>query len=226
VGELVVTRNDKDERMVLDDKTVDYIWVRREAFPENSIYRQFAASTKCLAYSINYDISMTNATKGDGTKEKCLILNRADPRSTNLFYPFSRRFYHRSENQLDTVLYQLMYELAVFNKYPDNATQAQQAIKARFPTSNKHIARFRDQINPPPPVDKAAYLVAKHKKFDLAFRWDPKNKTYLGPDGRIRLLGPGPKKPTGGPDNNAGGGNGMIIERPPPVNPGKNPITG
>ena len=181
-GKLIVTRNDKSASMVLDDKiSPDYIWVRCDDFPKDGIYRRFAASTKFLAYSINYDISMTNQMKEDGTKEKCLILNRADPRSQYLFYPFSRRFFHRSESRLDAALYQLMYQLAVFERYPNDATKAQQAITARFPSSKKYITALVDLIRSSHPVIKPASLIEEEHKSNHESQ---KNKTNGRPSSK------------------------------------------
>jgi hypothetical protein len=98
----------------VDEKDDDrYKWKRHQDLLANSAQQtshllDAAKKFPCIAYSIEYTITLESESK---------ILDRPLATSTTYFYPFSRRFYHRSENLLDRALYQYMVLLALEKEY-------------------------------------------------------------------------------------------------------------
>ncbi|KAK6519148.1 hypothetical protein TWF281_003837 [Arthrobotrys megalospora] len=142
-GFLNVQRNPQGIQISKDDhapgKTLEYLWQFADLFPdEDDLARRYAAQTKLLAYTVLYEPSMTAPP---GSSYSSLILQRPSPTASDpaVFYPFSRRFFHRAEYLLDAALYQAMYILAA------NETLAEEVaintIKQRFPFTNEYIKK-------------------------------------------------------------------------------------
>lgn len=65
--------------------------------------RRIATAYKFIAYSVKWRI---------GFLDQCYILGRANPSTYLLFFPFMRPFFHVMEQELDSLLYDKMKELA------------------------------------------------------------------------------------------------------------------
>lgn len=106
-----------------------YKWTLYEDFltkSEQAAPHLLAAAKQfpCIAYSIEYDITLESHSK---------ILDCDKATSRTYFYPFSRRFYHRSENLLDRALYQYMVLLALGKEY-EKPSEAFTVFSAWFKT--------------------------------------------------------------------------------------------
>ncbi|KAF3918200.1 hypothetical protein ABW20_dc0105798 [Dactylellina cionopaga] len=145
-GFLGVQRNPKDHKREHDGHTPggspEYVWQSVNLFSDNDVLANYVAQAKLLAYTVLYEPSMTAPV---GSPYSSLILRRgfSHARELEIFYPFSRRFFHRSEYLLDSALYQAMYTLTANELTKTGKLKKEDAtdmIKKRFRFTNEYIS--------------------------------------------------------------------------------------
>ncbi|SCO20379.1 uncharacterized protein FFC1_13708 [Fusarium fujikuroi] len=143
-GELSVVCNTKSGPYLFDEidtETEKYVWKKRNPIEEDSTLAKLAEEFPFLAYNIRYEIRLMGQSRilaplGEsdsdmaGTEyELPTILHMKA-----MFYPFSRRFYHRSEHLLDSALYQHMFMLGALNRFDGDRALAEKVFEGRFKT--------------------------------------------------------------------------------------------
>ncbi|KAF5555560.1 hypothetical protein FMEXI_1462 [Fusarium mexicanum] len=139
-GELSVVCNTKHGPYLFDEydeETDRYAWKERDPIEEDSTLAKLAAEFPFIAYNIRYEIRLMGQSKILAPLGKSRgIMTGTDYEPPTIlhmkamFYPFSRRFYHRSEHLLDSALYQHMFMLGALNRFRGEKTFAERLSKA------------------------------------------------------------------------------------------------
>lgn len=143
-GELSVVCNTKQGPYLFDELdavTRRYVWKERHPIEEDSTLAKLAEEFPFLAYNIRYEIRLMGRSKilaPLGARQGTTAGTDYEPPTilhmTAMFYPFSRRFYHRSEHLLDSALYQHMFMLGALNSFKGDRTLAEAVFEGRFKT--------------------------------------------------------------------------------------------
>lgn len=141
-GELSVVCNTKHGPYLFDEidkDTKKYVWKERDPIEEDSTLAKLAEEFPFLAYNIRYEIRLMGQSRilaPLGSSRGIMAGTEYEPPTILhmkvMFYPFSRRFYHRSEHLLDSALYQHMFMLGALDRFNGDRTLAEKVFGEKF----------------------------------------------------------------------------------------------
>ncbi|KAG4283254.1 hypothetical protein FPRO06_09927 [Fusarium proliferatum] len=151
-GELSVVCNTKHGPYLFDeiDKyTNKYVWKERRPIEEDSKLANLAEEFPFLAYNIRYEIRLMGQSRilaPLGSSRGVMAGKDYEPPTIlhmkAMFYPFSRRFYHRSEHLLDSALYQHMFMLGALDRFNGDRALAEEVFGERFKKEKLNDYKF------------------------------------------------------------------------------------
>ncbi|KAF3940813.1 hypothetical protein ABW19_dt0201996 [Dactylella cylindrospora] len=225
-GFLEVQRNPEGYERGHDEhapgETPEYVWQSVNLFQDDHALANYAAKAKLLAYTVFYQPSITAP---EGSEYSSLILRRKSPtaRDSAVFYPFSRRFFHRSEYLLDSALYQAMYILTANEKLKEE--DAIDMIKKRFRYTNEYISGVLKSGEFDPEAVDANRKQKQKKNHQKAARATTQKMLYMFTDrNKSDPIGRSTNRPT--QKNSGKGGRGRKGEQDNALTGGSNGFSG